>query len=65
VEALLVEEAGSPVDQLAARLVAEARTFHGDRDLGDDLALLVLRVRESSEGIRTSEAADAAASGGR
>jgi hypothetical protein len=53
------------VDQLAARLVAEARTFHGGRDLSDDLALLVLRVRESSGGVRASEAADGAASGGR
>ena len=65
VAALLTEEAGSSVDELAARLVAEARTFHGGRDLSDDLALLVLRVREPSEGVRTSEAADAAASGGR
>ena len=65
VGALLVEEAGSSVDQLAARLVAEARTFHGGRDLSDDLALLVLRVRESSGGVRASEAADGAASGGR
>ena len=63
VAALLTEEAGSPVDALAARLVAEARTFHGGQDLSDDLALLVLRVAVV-RGRRTSEAADGA-SGGR
>jgi serine phosphatase RsbU (regulator of sigma subunit) len=46
---LLGQQAGSTVDEIAAQLVAAARTFHGGRDLGDDLALLLLRVRESAE----------------
>ena len=65
-DAFLDEQAErlAPLGGDAARLVAEARTFHGGRDLSDDLALLVLRVRQPSEGFRTSEAADGA-SGGR
>jgi PAS domain S-box-containing protein len=49
VATLLGQQAGSTVDEIAAQLVAAARTFHGGRDLGDDLALLLLRVRESAE----------------
>jgi serine phosphatase RsbU (regulator of sigma subunit)/PAS domain-containing protein len=44
VATLLTQEADSSVDEIAARLVAAARTFHGGRDLSDDLALLMLRV---------------------
>jgi PAS domain S-box-containing protein len=44
VAALLAEEGRSSVDEIAAQLVAAARSFHGGRDLTDDLALLMLRV---------------------
>lgn len=62
VATVLAQEAGSSVDEIATRLVAAARTFHGDRDLADDLALLMLRVGdpagtpETNEGARTAPA---------
>ena len=42
---LLSREAGCPVAEIADRLISAARSFHGGRDLSDDLALLMLRVR--------------------
>jgi len=48
VAALLAEEGQSSVDEIAAHLVAAARTFHGGRDLTDDLALLMLRVEQTA-----------------
>ena len=48
VATLLAEQGRSSVEDIAAELVAAARTFHGGRDLTDDLALLMLRVNEDT-----------------
>jgi serine phosphatase RsbU (regulator of sigma subunit) len=47
VAATLSEERDATADDVATALVSAARGFHGHHDLGDDLAILVVRARST------------------
>jgi serine phosphatase RsbU (regulator of sigma subunit) len=48
VAATLAAEPDATVDDLATALVLAARRFHGHHDLGDDLAVLLIRARSTA-----------------